>query len=304
MPFTLPPISRRRFIAGSLAAGAAVAAGPLVAAEAERNPHVLALLSDTHIAGKAEATLWDINMSDHLRQAASEVLKHAARPSAVLVNGDLALSDGQLADYRQFAALVEPLREAGLPVHVTMGNHDARDNFFAGVTSIKAADSAIEGKVVTVVETPRANWFLLDALLRTLTDGHGKLGDEQLSWLAKSLDAHADKPAFVMVHQFPQRGRQGDRPSGLVDDEALFKLLAPRKQVKAYINGHGHVWKTEKWDDIHVVHLPAVSYVFNKEQASGWAVAEMHADALELTFQAIDLKHKFHGEKVRLEYRT
>jgi 3',5'-cyclic AMP phosphodiesterase CpdA len=304
MPFTLPPISRRRFVASSFAAGAALAVRPLAAATRDSNPHVLALLSDTHIAGKAEAIELGANMTDHLRKTVGEVLKHPASPSAVIVNGDLALSNGQLDDYRQFAALVLPLRKAGLPVHVTMGNHDARDNFFAGVTEAKAAVSAIEGKVVTIVETPRANWFLLDALLRTLADAHGQLGETQLAWLAKALDERADKPAFVMVHQFPQRGRQGERPSGLIDDEALFKLLAPRKQVKAYINGHGHVWKTEKWDDIHVVHLPAVAYIFQKDQTSGWMIAEMHTDSLELTFQALDPQHKLHAEKVRLEYRT
>jgi 3',5'-cyclic AMP phosphodiesterase CpdA len=303
MPFSLPPISRRQFVAGSLAAGA-LAVRPLAAAEAKTNPHVIALLSDTHIAGKADTISSGVNMSDHLRQAAAEVLAHAAQPSAVLVNGDLALSNGQLGDYKQFAALVEPLRQAGLPVHVTMGNHDARDNFFAGVTAQKAADSALEGKIVTIVETPCANWFLLDALQRTLTDVHGKLGEEQLAWLAKALDDRSDKPALVMVHQYPQRGLTGEKPTGLVDDEALFQVLAPRKQVKAYLNGHGHVWRREKWDDIHVVHLPAVAYIFHKEQTSGWMLAEMHDDALELTFQALDPQHKFHGEKVRLDYRT
>jgi 3',5'-cyclic AMP phosphodiesterase CpdA len=277
---------------------------PLVGAEAEANPNVVALLSDTHIAGKADVIHGGINMTDHLRQAVAEVVKHPARPSAVLVNGDLALSDGQLGDYQQFAALIEPLREAGLPVHVTMGNHDARDNFYTGVTAFKAADSPLQGKVVTVVETPRANWFLLDALQRTLTDVHGKIGEEQLAWLARALDDRPNTPAFVMVHQYPQRGLTGDKPTGLVDDEALFKLLAPRKQVKAYLNGHGHVWKLEKWDDIHIIHLPTVAYTFDKQQTAGWAMAAAHDDALELTFQALDAQHKFHGEKVRLTHRA
>lgn len=304
MPFTLPPVSRRRFVIGSLAAGAAFVVRPLAGAEAEANPNAVALLSDTHIAGKADVIHGGINMTDHLRQAVAEVVKHPARPSAVLVNGDLALSDGQLDDYRQFAALVEPLRAAGLPVHVTMGNHDARDNFYTGVTAFKAADSPLEGKVVTVVETPHANWFLLDALQRTLTDTHGKIGEEQLAWLAKALDVRADKPALVMVHQYPQRGLAGDKPTGLVDDEALFAVLKPRKQVKAYLNGHGHVWKFEKWDDIHIIHLPTVAYTFDKQQTAGWAMAAAHDDALELTFQALDATHKFHDQKIRLAYRT
>ncbi len=51
-------------------------------------------------------------------------------PAAVIINGDLALNDGQAGDYEHFAKLIAPLRDADIPVHLTLGNHDNRDVFY------------------------------------------------------------------------------------------------------------------------------------------------------------------------------
>lgn len=51
------------------------------------------------------------------------------------------------------------------------------------------------GKFVAVLETPRANWFLLDS--NNPPDGTaGRLGKAQLDWVAKELDARPDRPAI------------------------------------------------------------------------------------------------------------
>jgi hypothetical protein len=50
MPIQLPPISRRRFLAGSLAAGAGlVLPHRLAAAQREVDPNRFVLLADTHV---------------------------------------------------------------------------------------------------------------------------------------------------------------------------------------------------------------------------------------------------------------
>src|SRR5690349_15273546 len=74
MPITLPPlrslpaISRRRFLAGSLAAGAGLLLRrPLLAADetvqsVPVDPHRFALLSDTHIAADPKVAARGVNM--------------------------------------------------------------------------------------------------------------------------------------------------------------------------------------------------------------------------------------------------
>ena len=94
---------------------------------------------------------------------------------------------------------------------------------------------------VSVVETVRANWFLLDSLDRVNTIP-GELGEEQLTWLGKALDARADNPpVLVVVHHDPQWSGAVIR-TGLGDTEQLFEVLVPRKQVKAVMFGHTHLW--------------------------------------------------------------
>ncbi|MGB7933682.1 MAG: hypothetical protein WCH04_15950, partial [Gammaproteobacteria bacterium] len=65
---------------------------------------------------------------------------------------------------------------------------------FHDAISWPAGEPPVIDKHVSILETPRANWFLLDSLQRT-NDLLGRLGEVQLQWLAKALDARADRPA-------------------------------------------------------------------------------------------------------------
>ena len=74
MPVTLPPLTRRGFLAS---AGALVVA-PSFSFGADTDPHRVALLSDSHIGEKPENTDRDCIMADRLKQVAAEVAKQAA----------------------------------------------------------------------------------------------------------------------------------------------------------------------------------------------------------------------------------
>src|SRR5207245_10449032 len=86
------------------------------------DPHRFALLSDTHIAADPAAHERGVVMADHLMQVCAEVMAFSTKPAAVLVNGDCAYHTGENADYETFLKLITPLREHGLPVHLTLGN--------------------------------------------------------------------------------------------------------------------------------------------------------------------------------------
>src|SRR5207344_2395819 len=117
-----------------------------------------------------------------------------------------------------------------MPVHLALGNHDNRERFWEVLQAEKSALKPVADRQVALLKTPRANWFILDSLETTLsTPGH--LGEEQLAWLQKALDANAEKPALVLIHHNP--GISGNM--GLKDTVALFEVIRPRAQVKAYI---------------------------------------------------------------------
>lgn len=299
MPITLPPISRRRFLA---AAGAIVVA-PAIGRAANADPNRVAFLSDSHIPEKAEEVARDCNMASRLKQVVAEVAKLDPRPGCAIIDGDLAYKTGTPAEYKLFAALVEPIREAGVPLHLGLGNHDHFTRFAEGLTQLRAKDRPVEGKQVVVAELERVNLFVLDSFDPRNAIG-GLLGAEQLKWLALALDARRSKPAVVCVHhplQFePDKNKKFN---GLADSVDFWPLLKARPHVKAFVFGHTHTWKLAERDGIHLINLPAIGYPFARTEVTGWVDALFMEKGVKLEVRAIDPKHAKHGETVELAWR-
>lgn len=303
MPIHSLPLSRRSLLTAGMAGGATLAICPRATAAAT-NPDQLALLSDTHIPSGPEITARGVNMTANLRQVVQELTSLAEKPAAVLINGDCAYLNGRPADYRTLAACVAPLAAAGLPLHLTMGNHDDRGPLYEELAAQKPAQPLVESKHVSLVETPHANWFLLDSL-RDVDVVTGEFGTRQREWLATALDAHPDKPAVIVAHHNPQftPPEKGSRWTGLEDTAAFFDLIRPRKHVKAYVFGHSHNWSVTERDGIHLVNLPPVAYVFAAGKPNGWVLAEGRPDGLRLTLRTLAADHPANGERVDLAWR-
>ena len=299
MPVSLPAPSRRRFLTSLGTAIISLPFRPASAAEVDEN--LIAILNDTHIGEKQPA---GSPIPQHLKDTVDWLLALPKRPAAVLINGDLALKDGQPGDYVFLAKLIQPLRDAGLPVHLTMGNHDNRDVFHEVMSAEKAALPVVASKHVTVVQTRRANFFLLDSLQK-VNVAPGELGTEQLAWLGKALDAHADKPAVIVAHHNPRLG--GDPlhfPGGLIDSQPLWDALAARRQVKAYVHGHIHHRSLALHEGIHIINTPATSYVAKAETSTtGWSMARLLKDGISLTTHTHLEEHPWNKQQDALPWR-
>jgi Icc protein len=299
MPVTLPPITRRRFLA---AAGAIVVA-PALGRAANADPHRVAFLSDSHIPEKAEEVARGCNMAARLKQVVAEVAKLDPIPACAIIDGDLAYKTGTASEYKLFATLVEPIREAGVPLHLGLGNHDHFTRFAEGLTQLRAKDRPVQGKQVVVAELERVNLFVLDSFDPRNAIG-GLLGAEQLKWLAQALDARKSKPAVVCVHHPLQfQPDKNKKYHDLADSIDLWPLLTDRPQVKAFVFGHTHTWKLAEKDGIHLINLPAIGYPFARTEVTGWVDALFMEKSVKLEVRAIDPKHAKQGEKVELVWR-
>ncbi len=299
MPIHLPAPNRRQFL---FTVGAGLVACATESFGNEVDGDLVYLLNDTHIA---ETHAPDSPVSSHLRQVVEELVGLKQKPACVLINGDLALTDGQPGDYRHFATLIAPLREAGLDVHLTLGNHDNREVFYKVLSEERPESAAVESRHISVVETRFANFFLLDSLYETMVTS-GTLGEAQRMWLAEALDARPDKVAIIMAHHNPRLG--GDPvhfPGGLTDSAELWEILASRKQVKAYIHGHIHDRNFFEHEGIHILNMPATSYVADpKLSTTGWTEARLTAEGMTLTTKTNDPDHPWNGEGKTLAWRT
>jgi Icc protein len=308
MPIILPPITRRQFVTRTLALGgtAMMMSRALAGADSERiglDPNRVALLADTHISADPNlvypGTKWPgspvkesehegVNIADCLAQAAKRVIALNPRPAHLILNGDCALSNSKEAEYKEFLRLVEPIRAAGITVHVTIGNHDNRENLWKSLPFLKKEHMGVQ---TGVIELPHANLILLDS------GREGILGQNQLDWLAKELDERADKPALIFGHFNPYPNR-GVRPiEGIRDGAALLELLAERKHARAYFYGHTHEWQYDRQEHLHLVNQPAVSYYFGKGHAHGWVDMKLTEMSAALELHCLNREHTQHGDR-------
>jgi len=304
MPIHLPPTTRRSFLGrvalGSAALALSGATRPALGDDAAPDADYVALLADTHISADAGKVVREVfHLSDNLRAAVADILAQPRPPAAVAVLGDLALKNGREEDYRQFLSLVEPLRAHGVPVHLTLGNHDDRARFLETCAAFGAAKGPVEDRCVGVVDAAGLRLILLDSLDQ-VDQVPGLLGDSQREWLAATLDAAPEARAVVLVHHHP-----GDAPGALADTARLMEVLKPRPQAKALFFGHTHVWRRSEDDGLHLVNLPAVAYHFTEPQPLGWCKLTPRGDGrgatLELRCHGGDRGK--HGERAELAWR-
>lgn len=297
MPLSLNVLSRRRFLQGSVGvlASAVWPSWPVFAAEAAK-PDRLALLSDVHVSGAGKG-----NMAAYLQRAVGRVLAAPVTPDAVLVAGDCAHLRGKVDDYRDYLRLVRPLADAGLALHMTLGNHDHRERFWDALPGELTAAGRSLQRQAGMVPGRHADWILLDSLHRT-NRGAGELGDDQLQWLAAMLDARGRKPVILMMHHNPQIGGRG---GSLRDSDRLLEIVRPRRQVKALFFGHTHIWRTAiDRSGVHLVNLPATGYTLWLRSFVGSVDVAVHPGGAVLDVHPIKAGDAKRAECRRLIWRA
>jgi 3',5'-cyclic-AMP phosphodiesterase len=297
VPVSVQTVSRRDFVRWSLAFGAAVAMPRkwIAAAPSPTSDH-LALLSDVHVSGGIDGS-----MGRRLSVAVKQVLALPKPPQQVLVAGDCAFLKGKARDYQEYVRRMQPLIDAGLPLHMTIGNHDDRERFWEAVPREQTDASLNLRRQSMVVSAQHANWFLLDSLNKT-NSSPGELGRDQLEWLSAELDARAEKPALLMLHHDPVRnGKTGS----LRDSEQLLAITRARRHVKALFFGHTHVWNVaQDRSGIHLVNLPATGYTLFMRSFIGWVSCQVHGDGAVLKVHTLDPEARENGRIVRLAWRA
>ena len=260
----------------------------------------VALLSDPHVAADPARRLLGAALTANLAASVARVVE-GPRPDAVVLAGDCAVDDGLPGDYAQLARVLAPLDAAGLSPHLTPGNHDDRAALAAAFPAACGAAGARPGG--RRLRLGRSDWYLLDSL-RDTDETPGELGEAQLGWLAARLDETPDRPALLVVHHPPGSRRDpGGRGVGLDDGRRLLTLLAERPQAKALF--HGHLHRMSRWTHhgLHVVGLPATSYVFRPLAFRGHVDVEVGLNHLRIERRALEVGGRGDGKAVVLAMR-
>ena len=299
MPVHLPATNRRQFL-GSLGGGFLTLQAQGFAGAVQED--LIYLLNDTHIGERHSPTS---SVPMNLKQVVRELTELKRKPAATIINGDLALKDGQDGDYRHFAGIISPLQEAQVSLHLTLGNHDNRDAFYRVMKDERPNIPLVKSRHVSMVATRHANFFLLDSLQKTMVTP-GTLGKTQTAWLTKALDAHTNKPAIIVAHHNPRLGDDPTHfPGGLIDSKELWALLAPRRQVKAYVHGHIHDRSYANHEGIHIINTPATSYPApGGVTTTGWTTLKLTGRDIKLTTRTNKAEHPWNNEVKTLNWRS
>ncbi|MEO6810567.1 MAG: metallophosphoesterase [Isosphaeraceae bacterium] len=293
-------LSRRDFLAGVALGGAALASGCSRQPGSRGNAGGwYAWMSDVHLATDPKVKVHGQVMADNLRAVIDDVLGADDPPRGLVINGDLAYRDGQPSDYRTLLNAVEPLRHGGIPLHLALGNHDDRDHFRAALGDPVESDPSGLTQCVGEVEGPGIRMLLLDSLNGTRAVG-GQLGEAQRAWLAARLDAHPETPTVVFVHH----NLNAQWVSALHDTDALLDVLRPRRQAKAVVFGHTHVFNARRLGDLHAINLPAVGYRFSPKQPLGWCLFRPGPDGGELELRCVSGNRRQHRRRIDLRWRS
>ena len=285
-------MARKQFLKTTMGLSAAALAVPASTFSYSRtkSDH-WAFLSDTHVAGDPEDAYRGFVPYRNVQTVVPQVL--AAGPEGVIINGDVARLSGEEPDYQLAKQLLNPLAQR-LPVHMTLGNHDNRDNFLEVFS-----DSAtlVEDHHVHVIEAPSVRMILLDSLLY-VNKALGLLGKTQRSWLEMFLDSAAPMPTLIFVHH-----TLGDEDFDLQDVDRMFDIIRPHSSVKAVLYGHSHQYQYGQRDGIQLINLPAVGYNFSDDQPVGWLEASVSVKGGSFTLHAIGGNRQNDGQTVNLTWR-
>ncbi|WP_437188119.1 metallophosphoesterase family protein [Planctomicrobium sp. SH668] len=303
MPIHFQPMSRRSFLASTAAALASLTVLRVAPAAVKNESITFALLSDTHVPSNPTITGRNVNMTDNIKSVVSQILQMKEKPAGVLINGDCAYLQGLDDDYKNLASCVQPLLDAELPLHLLMGNHDNRERLYTHLAHQKPEHPPVDSRHISVLETPFANLFLLDTLTQTNVVT-GQIGSEQMEWLAKALDERSDRPAIVFAHHTPQfQAPEAGKPwGGIEDTEAFINLLESKKNVKAFVFGHSHVWSHTSKGDLQLINLPAVAYTFSDEVPNGWTIGNITSKGMTFQLVAHSTEHPKQGETFKVSF--
>jgi 3',5'-cyclic-AMP phosphodiesterase len=204
-------------------------------------------LTDLHVGDQATDDHLFSDTKATLEKVLALVATIEPKPSFIVASGDLT-NAGDAASYGALKALMD---QAGLPVVYSIGNHDTREGFYAGMGIESDAPSApyfhdrvIEGIHVITLDSSTPGFI------------GGTIEEAQFAWLEAVLDTHPDLPKLIVSHHPPALGEGPDlahwRHIAYEHSVRLGEILAGRN-VLGILSGHIHHDRVSLWNGIPVV---------------------------------------------------
>ncbi|NUP11292.1 MAG: hypothetical protein HOW73_35040 [Polyangiaceae bacterium] len=218
----------------------------------------IAVLSDLN--GSYGSTTYDAPVHDAIGAILGGEL-----PDLVLVTGDMVAGQQGGLDYEAMwsgfhDAVTDPLREAGIPVAVTPGNHDASG--YAGFEDERAifvsqwSDPARvpEVEFIDDADYPLRYSFVYKGAFFLSLDATtiGPLSADQRGWVAEQLAAASEYPIKIAYGHVPIHSVTVGREEEILDDAELESIFR-EADLTVYVSGHQHGYYPGARDGLRLV---------------------------------------------------
>lgn len=211
----------------------------LLAQDVALDPNSVAFFSDLHLKNPES-----IQQVVRFKQCVAKILAMNPRPANLLIYGDVVYDHGTVEAYQVFRKLIEPIEKAGIHWELTMGNHDRIDDY-RQVFPERFSAQPIKGRYINIVQTPYADFILLDSYLEG--EVRGEICQAQQEWLQETLKNYSKKPVFVGCHH-------------QIENTQIGTILKSSPSFIAYLHGHRHYYRTPELAGVKTICFPSTGH--------------------------------------------
>jgi hypothetical protein len=215
-------------VASSVMVESARAATPPVSGVA---PFTFVQISDSHVGFKKAA---NPDVIATLRETIAKIKALPTQPDFIVHTGDIT----HLATPEQFDTAQQVLSELNLPIHYIPGEHDIVDGHNARPYVERFAPNA-QGEGWYSFDVKGVHFVALVNVLQFVDSGTGRLGPDQLAWLAADLAPLRSSTPIVLLSHFPLWPLYTPWGWNTADGAQALALVKRFGSVTA-LNGHIH----------------------------------------------------------------
>ena len=211
-------------------------------------------ISDCHLTKDADSDLLGVVTRESLSAVLAQVNEDMAagecpEPDYVLATGDIA-QDASVEAYHYFQSQISQFKAAS---RWFAGNHDDREILKEALNDGDETNRLLRA----------GNWQII--LLDSSETGevHGRLGDEDLSFLEQCLSERPDLHTLISFHHHPvEIGSTWLDRIGLHNRDQFFEIVDRYDNVKAILWGHIHQEFSETRGNIQLMATPSTCIQF------------------------------------------
>lgn len=172
------------------------------------------------------------------------------KPAFLLISGDLVANGGDARQWKVFDSETAPLRDAGIKIYPTLGNHDLRGDLPVALSNYFERFPYLQNSRYYSVKAG-------NVLILTLDSSLDQPGGAEMQWFDKQIESLPSSVDFVLVqlHHPPltrsRDGMLGGGHSPRAPEEDMAKFLESRqaKTRAKFVVFAGHVHNYERYEE-------------------------------------------------------